>query len=81
MIASHHSFLFKGVLYHLTEAITGTISLDRKATSNPQFLNVITRPLTHRIIQVSHRFLVELNDKFQFFDQFSWTKKSFKISP
>ena len=41
-----------GLLFHLTEAITRTISLDRKATSNPQFLNVLTRPLTHRIIEV-----------------------------
>jgi len=42
-----------GVLFHLTEAITRNISLDRKASSNPQFLNVLTRPLTHRIIQVT----------------------------
>lgn len=39
-------------MFHLTEAITKTISLDRKTSSNPQFLNVLTRPLTHRIIQV-----------------------------
>lgn len=48
-------FLVSGVLFHLTEAITNTISLDRKSSSNPQFLNVLTKPLTHRIIQVSDR--------------------------
>ena len=46
---------FSGLLYHLTDAITKTISLDRQAGSNPQFLNVLTRPLTHRIIQVECR--------------------------
>lgn len=66
MISLHYSFLFKGVLYHLTEAITRTISLDRKATSNPQFLNVITRPLTHRIIQVRYQFVPVLNENFHF---------------
>ena len=59
--SSFHEDLFVGVLFHLTEAITRTISLDRKTSSNPQFLNVLTRPLTHRIIQVreswSMRFL------------------------
>ncbi len=43
---------YLGLLFHLTEAITRTITLDRKASSNPQFLNVLTKPLTHRIIQV-----------------------------
>jgi sodium-dependent phosphate cotransporter len=44
--------IVSGLLFHLTEAITRTINLDRKASSNPQFLNVLTKPITHRIIQV-----------------------------
>ncbi|CAF1110963.1 unnamed protein product [Rotaria sp. Silwood1] len=47
--------LASGLLFHLTEAITRTISLDRKAGSNPQFLNVLTKPLTHRIIQLDEK--------------------------
>ncbi|CAF2989825.1 unnamed protein product [Rotaria sp. Silwood2] len=43
------------LLYHLTEAITRTISLDRKASSNPQFLNVLTKPITHRIIHLDEK--------------------------
>ena len=45
---------------HLTEAITRTISLERKAGSNPQFLNVLTRPLTHRIIEVELFFYMKI---------------------
>ncbi|UJR28994.1 hypothetical protein I4U23_010212 [Adineta vaga] len=44
-----------GLLFHLTEVITQRISLDRKASSNPQFLNVLTKPLTHRIIQLDEK--------------------------
>ncbi|CAF0731055.1 unnamed protein product [Adineta steineri] len=47
--------IVSGVLFHLTEVITRTISLDRKASTNPQFLNALTRPLTHRIIQLDEK--------------------------
>lgn len=64
--------IVSGVLFHLTEAITKTISLDRKASSNPQFLNVLTKPLTHRIIQVSR---IDLVMFYTLTFCFSWMKK------
>ncbi|CAF3408018.1 unnamed protein product [Rotaria socialis] len=44
--------IISGLLFHLTGAITRSISLERQASTNPQFLNVLTKPLTHRIIQL-----------------------------
>ena len=41
-----------GMLYRLTDAITSSLSLQRNANSNPEFLTVITRPLTELIVQV-----------------------------
>ncbi len=40
------------MLYHLTGAITNSIDLKRNANSNPEFLTVITKPLTQLIVQV-----------------------------
>ena len=40
-----------GYLYHLTSPMVSRLSNIRD-TSNPQFLKVITRPLTQLIIQV-----------------------------
>ena len=54
-LSTHHTLISLGLLYHITEAITRRISLERKASSNPQFLNVLTRPLTHRIIEVKEK--------------------------
>jgi sodium-dependent phosphate cotransporter len=51
--------IVSGLLFHITEQITRTISLDRKASSNPQFLNVLTKPLTHRIIEVRKLLLLK----------------------
>ena len=62
---------FSGLLYHLTDAITKTISLDRQAGSNPQFLNVLTKPLTHRIIQVECRSIRST----RIHSDDSWTRK------
>ncbi|CAF1500458.1 unnamed protein product [Rotaria magnacalcarata] len=47
--------IISGLLFHLTGAITRSISLERKASTNPQFLNVLTKPLTHRIIQLDEK--------------------------
>ncbi len=41
-----------GMLYHLTDAITNSIDLKQNPNSNPEFLTVITKPLTERIVQV-----------------------------
>jgi sodium-dependent phosphate cotransporter len=41
-----------GMLYHLTDVITNSINLQRNPNSNPEFLTVITKPLTDLIVQV-----------------------------
>ncbi len=41
-----------GMLYHLTDAVTKSINLQRNPSSNPEFLTVITKPLTEKIVQV-----------------------------
>lgn len=41
-----------GMLYRLTGAITGSFDLKRNPDSNPEFLTVITKPLTEKIVQV-----------------------------
>ncbi|CAF5182845.1 unnamed protein product, partial [Rotaria sp. Silwood1] len=38
------------MLYHLTNSITKSINLKRNPNSNPEFLTVITKPLTERIV-------------------------------
>ncbi|CAF3332402.1 unnamed protein product [Rotaria sp. Silwood2] len=40
------------MLYHLTNSITKSINLKRNPNSNPQFLTVITKSLTERIVQI-----------------------------
>ncbi|CAF2794072.1 unnamed protein product [Rotaria sp. Silwood2] len=42
------------MLYHLTNPITKSINLKRNPNSNPQFLTVITKSLTERIVQVCY---------------------------
>lgn len=41
------------MLYHLTNAMTNSMNLKRDPNSNPEFLTVITKPLTERIVQVN----------------------------
>ncbi|CAF1012700.1 unnamed protein product [Rotaria sordida] len=43
------------MLYHLTNAITKSINLKRNPNSNPEFLTVITKPLTERIVQLDKK--------------------------
>ncbi|CAF4817587.1 unnamed protein product, partial [Rotaria sp. Silwood2] len=43
------------MLYHLTNLITKSINLKRNPNSNPEFLTVITKPLTQRIIQLDKK--------------------------
>ncbi|CAF1547039.1 unnamed protein product [Rotaria magnacalcarata] len=43
------------MLYHITEAITKSINLKQGSNSNPEFLTVITKPLTERIIQLDKK--------------------------
>ncbi|CAF4364450.1 unnamed protein product, partial [Rotaria sp. Silwood2] len=45
--------IVSNMLYHLTNPITKSINLKRNPNSNPQFLTVITKSLTERIVQVS----------------------------
>ncbi|CAF1500886.1 unnamed protein product [Rotaria sordida] len=52
--------IVSGLLFHITEAITRSSSLERKANSNPQFLNVLTKPLTHRIIQLDEKVIQDI---------------------
>jgi hypothetical protein len=40
------------MLYHLTNAITNSLDLKQNPNSNPEFLTVITKPLTELIVQV-----------------------------
>ncbi|CAG5136853.1 unnamed protein product [Candidula unifasciata] len=42
-----------GYLYHLTEAIVNSLPLQQDKTANKEMLNVITKPFTERIIQIS----------------------------
>lgn len=42
-----------GMLFHLTDVITRSIPLNGTSTSNPEFLTVLTKPLTEKIVQVS----------------------------
>ena len=41
-----------GMLFRLTDAITKSIAFKKNSNTNPEFLTVITKPLTERIIQV-----------------------------
>jgi len=43
------------MLYHLTYAITNGINLQSNENSNPEFLTVLTKPLTERIIQLDKK--------------------------
>ncbi|CAF1492936.1 unnamed protein product [Adineta ricciae] len=44
-----------GMLYRLTGAITNSIDLQRNPNSNPEFLTVITKPLTETIIRLDKK--------------------------
>ncbi|CAF3909468.1 unnamed protein product [Rotaria sp. Silwood1] len=43
------------MLYHLTRLITKSINLKRNPNSNPEFLTVITKPLTERIVRLDKK--------------------------
>ncbi|CAF4143331.1 unnamed protein product [Rotaria sordida] len=43
------------MLYHLTNLITKSINIKRNPNSNPEFLTVITKPLTERIVQLDKK--------------------------
>ncbi|CAF3832967.1 unnamed protein product, partial [Rotaria sp. Silwood1] len=43
------------MLYHLTNSITKSINLKRNPNSNPEFLTVITKPLTERIVRLDKK--------------------------
>ncbi|CAF4387046.1 unnamed protein product [Rotaria sp. Silwood2] len=47
------------MLYHLTNPITKSINLKRNPNSNPQFLTVITKSLTERIVQLNKKKAIE----------------------
>ena len=47
------SFFVLDMLFHLTESITNSIKVQQNSNSNPQFLPVITKPLTTKIVQVN----------------------------
>ena len=75
-IASSRSFLapikvvikeMSDMLYHFTNAITNSINLEPNANSNPQFLTIITKPLTNKIVQVRTRQEKSCFNDFNFF--------------
>ncbi|CAF1395105.1 unnamed protein product [Adineta steineri] len=43
------------MLFHLTDIITNSINLERNSTANPEFLTVLTKPLTERIVQLDKK--------------------------
>lgn len=55
------------MLYHLTNVITTSINATERSNSNPEFLTVITKPLTERIVQVRKLLLFFIeNDSLKF---------------
>ncbi|UJR16768.1 hypothetical protein I4U23_003668 [Adineta vaga] len=47
--------IVSGMLFHLTDGITKLINFKRNSNSNPEFLTVITKPLTERIVQLDRK--------------------------
>ncbi|CAF1352594.1 unnamed protein product, partial [Didymodactylos carnosus] len=52
--------VFTGLLYHLTRVLTQSIGKHQNAGSNQEFLSVITKPITERIIQIDKHVIQDI---------------------